>query len=126
MYLVVPHNSHATKSASIPPKTPKNHSTPLFGQSLTIHYPNSPQEPQQKQPSPHHLSPTLSNYPTSLKPLINSTQIKKISPKIPHSNHTHTTHLSKLFLTTRTKTTPNKTLLKLRIIPYSSKINTLI
>ena len=28
-----------------PPKTPKNHSTHIFGQNLTIPYLNSPQEP---------------------------------------------------------------------------------
>ena len=32
MYLVVPHNSHATKSTPIL----KNHSTHIFGQNLTI------------------------------------------------------------------------------------------
>ena len=132
MYLVVPHNSHATKSTSIPPKYTQN--TPKsFDPSLRTkpNYPLSKltfkltQKPQQNTPSPHHLSPTLSNYPTPPKPLINPTQINKISPKTPHSNHTHTTHLSKFFLTTRIKTNPNKTLLKLRIIPHILKISTL-
>ena len=36
--IVVPHNSHATKSTPIP----QNHSTYIFGQNLTIPYPNSP------------------------------------------------------------------------------------
>ena len=53
-------------------QTPQNHSTHIFGQNLTIPYQNShlksPQEPQQNTPSPHHLSPTLSNHPTSPKP----------------------------------------------------------
>ena len=63
--IVVPHNSHATKSNSIP----KNHSTHLFGQNLTIPYPNSySQELQQNNPIPHYLSSTLSNYPTPSKP----------------------------------------------------------
>ena len=39
--IVVPHNSHATKSTPIPPKIPKNHSTHFFGQTLTIPCPNS-------------------------------------------------------------------------------------
>ena len=83
MYLVIPHNSHATKSTPIL----KNHSTHIFGQNLTIPYPNShlnsPQEPQQNTPSPHYLSTTPSNSPHSTQTLINPTQINKISTKIP-------------------------------------------
>ena len=117
--IVVPLYSHATKSTPIP----KNHSTPLFGQNLTIPYPNSHLKPiqnsQQNTPSPHHLFPTSSNYPTSPQTLINLTQIKKISPK-----NTTTTQHSHIKI--HPSTNPNKTLLKLRIIPHIPKISTLI
>ena len=58
--IVVPLYSHATKSNSIP----KNHSTHIFGQNLTIPYQNSPstspQESQQNTPNPIPSLP----YPT--------------------------------------------------------------
>ena len=129
MYLVVPLYSHATKSTPISLKlhqTPKNHSTHIFGQNLTIPYPNShlnsPQEPQQNNPSPHYLSTTPSNSPHSTQTLINPTQINKISPKTPYSYNTPV----KNFPNPIPSTNPNKTLLKLRIIPHIPKISTLI
>ena len=125
--IVVPHNSHATKSTPIPPKIPQNHSTHLFGQNLTIPYPNSPSnspsKPQQNTPSPHYLSTTPSNSPHSTQTLINPTQINKISPKIPYSYNTPV----KIFPNYKNPSTnPNKTLLKFRIIPHIPKISTLI
>ena len=73
--IVVPHNSHATKSTPIPShhlKSRSLYSTQLFGQNLTILYPNShsksTQTPQQNSPIPHNLSLTLSNSPTPPKP----------------------------------------------------------
>ena len=44
--IVVPHNSHATKSTPIP----QNHSTHIFGQNLTISYTNSHSKPTTKHP----------------------------------------------------------------------------
>ena len=92
MYLVVPHNSHATKSIPTPPpKYPKSrlrYSTHLFGQNLTISYPNSYPKPHNKIPHLHTFSP-LSHLTTLLtQTLINSIQIKKISSKTPHSHNT--------------------------------------
>ena len=85
--IVVPLYSHATKSTPIP----QNHSTHLFGQNLTIPYPNSllkfTPKPTTKHPSPHHLSPTLSNYPYLTQTPINPTQINKISPKTLHPHN---------------------------------------
>ena len=87
------HTTHTPQNPTrYHPKTPKITLT-LFDSPLRTK-PNyslpklTPQEPQQNTPSPHHLSPTLSNYPTLYKPLINPTQIKKISSKIPHSYNT--------------------------------------
>ena len=97
--IVVPLYSHTTKSTPIPSYHQKSrslYSTHLFGQNLTIPYPNSHsishQEPQQNKPIPHHLSSTLSNYPYLIQTLIISTQINKISHKIPHSHSTPTSN----------------------------------
>ena len=100
-----------SKSFDPPLRTKPNYSLP----KLTT------QNPQQNKLSPHTLSLTLSNYPTHPNPNKFNTNKQNITQK----HHTHTTHLSKFFLTTRNKTNPNKTLLKLRIIPHIPKINTL-
>ena len=82
--IVVPLYSHTTKSTPISQK----HSTHLFGQNLTIPYPNS----LSKSPKNHnkinylHITPTQLPHPNQT--LINSTQINKISPKTPHSYNT--------------------------------------
>ena len=126
MYIVVPLYSHVTKSTPIPPQTPKITLT-LFDPHLRTK-PNyslpklTPQTPQQNTPSPHYLSPTLSNYPTLYKPLINPIQINKISPKIPHLHSTSTSNL----IPSTSKHNLNKNLLKFRIIPHTPKISTLI
>ena len=82
---MVPLYSHATKSTPIP----KNHSTHLFGQNLTIPYPNSHLNNHNKINYLHTISPlTPSNYPILPNPLINPTQINKIPPKTPYSYNT--------------------------------------
>ena len=51
--IVVPLYSHATKSTPIL----KNHSTHIFGQNLTIPYPNSHPKNHNKTPQSHTISP---------------------------------------------------------------------
>ena len=91
--IVVPLYSHATKSTPItlPTQTPKNHSTHLFGQNLTIPYPNSPSKSTPKTTTKQTNSTPFLHYPIKLpyptQTLINPTQINKISPKTPHSHN---------------------------------------
>ena len=81
--IVVPHNSHAIKSTPTP-KTPQNHSTHIFGQNLTIPYPNSHLKSAQNYNKTNYLH-TLSHSPYLLhQVLINPTQTNKISPKTLH------------------------------------------
>ena len=57
--IVVPLYSHATKSTSIP----KNHSTHLFGQNLTIPYPNPHSKSTQKPTTKTPISTSQFPYP---------------------------------------------------------------
>ena len=60
--IVVPLYSHATKSTSIP----KNHSTHLFGQNLTIPYPNSPSKSTPRTTTKQTNSTPFLHYPIKL------------------------------------------------------------
>ena len=103
--IVVPHNSHATKSTPTPLKlhqiSQKSFDSPLRTKpnySLSKTHPKNHNKTAQS-----HTISLLPHLTTLLhKTIINSTQIKKYHLK----HYTHTTYLSKFFLTTRTKHKP--------------------
>ena len=116
--IVVPLYSHATKSTSILKiiRHTSSDKIQLFTtQNPTQHYTKT----HNKINYLHTISrlPHLTPYLTQT--LINPTQINKISPKTPHPHNTYTSNPIP-------NTNPNKTLLKLRIIPHTPKIITLI
>ena len=89
-------------------QNPKNHSTHLFGQNLTIPY----QTNRQTRPKNHnkisylHITPT--QLPHLTQTLINSTQINKISPKnTTPTQHFHIKHHFKYKPQQNSAQTPN-------------------
>ena len=89
--IVVPLYSHATKSTPTTPKTirPATSDKPNYSLPKLLL-----KNPHQNKLSLRPLSLTLYLYPTSLKSLINPTQINKISPKTPHPHNTPTSNLT--------------------------------
>ena len=123
--IVVPLYSHVIKSTPIPPKTPKIMLTPFDPYLRTK--PNYPLPKLTPRTTTKHPDSTPSlPYPTQLpyltQTLINPTQINKYHLK----HHTNTTLPHQILFQVHPSTNPNKTLLKLRIIPHTPKISTLI